>query len=282
MSAPRSADETSGITHVRPLKSAQQSTSVRESSAGHGASAHQNTGAAGQATANMPKVLDFVIVLCPNIGFGPELEEYAPDGLYIGARARMQAAADLFHRADPAVKKYIVVGGGLEQSDHRLRWKKTEHMREFLIRSGVPPKDILCVASEPDTSGNFRAIWKTCHAQLRAKTIGVLTNQYHVPRALCIATDPQFDWGGAQFIPLPAESLLAGELGLPAPGKASLAGRLAREQHGLGDWQRGEYRNQHMPQRSWQGSLRTEAIDTHQPRPNSDSGDHTPPQNTRR
>lgn len=219
------------------------------------ASVQQNTAVADQASLGKPKIFDFVIVLCPNIGFGPELEEYAPDGLYIGARARMQAAVDLFHRADITVGKFIVVGGGLEQADHRLRWKKTENMRKFLMQHDVPPEDILCVASQPDTSGNFRAIWLTCRKLLQTKTVGVLTNQYHIARALCIATDPQFDWGDAQFIPLVAESLLTDKAEFPAPHEAPMADRLAREQHGLSDWQRGTYRNQRLSRSLWQGSL---------------------------
>lgn len=245
-----------------------RATSTRQATSAHGsapvpakptASVQQNTTTASQTSPSEPRIFDFVIVLCPNIGFGPELEEYAPDGLYIGARARMQAAVDLFHRADITVGKFIVVGGGLEQADHRLRWKKTENMREFLMRHGVPPEDILCVASEPDTSGNFRAIWLTCHKLLQAKTVGVLTNQYHMARALCIATDPQFDWGGARFIPLAAESLLTDNIKLPAHDEAPMAGRLMREQHGLNDWRRGTYRNQHLPSDTWQGALHTPA-----------------------
>jgi len=205
-----------------------------------------------------PMVFDFVIVLCPNVGLGSFFEEYDEDGIYIGGQTRMQAAVDLYNAKDVKVQKIIVVGGGLEQAGTANKWQKTKHMRDFLVQHGVPEDDILCVASEPDTRGNLRAVWLTCHHLLNGKTVGILTNQYHLARTTKIAIDAQFDWN-VRFFPLPAEELINTQ-GTPPPSPQSRAvlERIKRENQGLKDWQNGTYIKQHDPVTSWRGELLTQ------------------------
>jgi len=206
-------------------------------------------------TSNLPEVFDFVIVLCPNIGFGPDLEEYDKDGIYIGGQTRMQAMADLYRARDVTVRKIIVVGGGLEQTDTTKKWSKTKHMRNFLVQQGVPKDNILCVASEPDTRGNLRAIWLTCHQLLDGKTVGILSNEYHLARAIKIATDAQFDWT-VRFFPLSAEELATTQTAAPpSPQSQSILERVKRENQGVKDWHDGTYIKQHDPVASWRGEL---------------------------
>jgi len=208
-----------------------------------------------KTTGNLPGVLDVVVVLCPNIGFGSVFEEYDKNGVYIGGQTRMQAMADLYNTKDTTVHKIIVVGGGLEQADTTKKWLKTKHMRDFLIQHGIPKDDILCVASEPDTLGNFRAIWLTCHQLLDCKTIGILSNQYHLARAIQIATDAQFDWS-ARFFPLSAEEFANTQATvLPSPQSRSVLDRVIRENQGVKDWRSGTYIRQYDPVTSWRGEL---------------------------
>ncbi len=200
------------------------------------------------------RVFDFVIVPCPNIGLGPAFEEYDKDGIYIGGQTRMQAVVDLYNATDVIVRKIIVVGGGLEQANPTNKWQKTKNMRDFLVQQGIPKADILCVVSEPDTRGNLRAVWLTCRQLLNGKTVGILSNQYHLQRALRIATDTQFDWS-VHFFPLPAEELINTQVMQPSSQDLAVLERIKRERQGLKDWRNGTYTKQHDPATSWRGEL---------------------------
>jgi len=206
---------------------------------------------------SLPSVIDFVIVLCPNIGYRLDyFEEYADDGLYIGGPTRMQAAVDLYHDPDVTIRQFIVVGGGLNEATPELRWHKTENMQRFLVQNGVPEEIITCISSDSDTRGNLRAVWVTCRERLRGKTVGVLTNQYHIDRTMLIVTDLQFDWGNTRFIALPAETWATSAVNLPALDSPALLGRVKRERQGVQDWQNGVYTGQHTPVEEWRGQIR--------------------------
>jgi len=210
-------------------------------------------------------VFDYVIILCPNAGYQQgSFEEYGEDGLYIGGQARMQAAVDLYHNPQVTVRAFIVVGGGID-TDAATLWAKTDNMRQFLMQNGIPGDIVTCVASTPDTRGNFRAVWITCRKLLQGKTVGVLSNSYHLPRALLIATDAQFDWRGAELFPLEAEAYMTSTASIPPDHNPAVVGRLALERQGFVDWQNGTYTKQHAPISQWQGEVqypKAQAIQT--------------------
>ena len=198
---------------------------------------------------------DQVIILCPNTSYDQgAFEKYGPDGAYIGGQIRMQAAVDLYNSPEITIRAFIVVGGGVDAEPAR-RWAKTNNMRQFLMQNGIPAGLITCVSSGADTLGNLRAIWVTCHELLAGKTIGLLTNDYHLPRAMLMAHDSQFDWAGARFFPLPAEAHSSSASGLPHPQDPGLQERLRRELQGRLDWQHGVYQRQYLPSSEWRGIL---------------------------
>ncbi|HSW99674.1 MAG TPA: YdcF family protein [Patescibacteria group bacterium] len=196
---------------------------------------------------------DYLIVLCPGIvNDKGQFDEIDSNGLYLGGQVRMQAAAAL--HTDPTVEigKYIIVGGGMEKTNITKRQEKVDCMCSFLKNKGVPKETIVRVVSGADTSGNFRALWKVFRSELQQKRIGILTNFYHMPRVMRIAQDAQFDWQ-VSFVPICAEAIRPAEPPLDhIPG---LSARIATEIKGLGDWERGEYRDQHKPVIEWEGEL---------------------------
>ncbi len=168
----------------------------------------------------------------------------------------MQAAVDLYFKPNANVGAYILVGGGLN-GPASIRWHKTDNMRSFLVKNDVPEDIITCIASEPDTLGNLRAVWKIYHNLVEHQTVGILTNAYHIERTMTMITDMQFDWHGAQFVALPAEDhILAGTVPSHSVRSSALIERVNVEQQGLRDWHAGTYVHQHTPRSQWRGELR--------------------------
>lgn len=197
---------------------------------------------------------DYVVVLCPSpLNQEQEFDQVSPNGLYLGGQTRMQAVVNVYANAAMNVRKLIVVGGGVHEADETMKWRKVKDMRRFLEDNGVPASDIICIASEADTLGNFRALWREYGAMMQHKTIGILTNFYHLPRAMRIAQDAQFDWA-AKLVPVCAESVIASVTSFPLSSPGVLA-RIALESKGLIDWEKGRYRNQSVPMSDWAGEV---------------------------
>ncbi len=150
---------------------------------------------------------NFVIVLCASpLNKNDEFEELSPDGSYLGGKVRMQAAVDLWTRKK--VEKIIVVGGGIKEKNEDKKFRKVNDMKKYLEDGGIPQESIIRVISEADTHGNMRAIYKTIKEKLDGKLIGILTNFYHLSRAMRVAHDPQFEWGLLTLFPF-AQNLLS-------------------------------------------------------------------------
>jgi len=204
---------------------------------------------------HIPPAFDFVIVLCPNVSYElGEFEECDTDGVYIGGPIRMQAAIDLYQNLGGTVQHYIVVGGGLD-AEPTNRWKKTDNMQRFLRQKGIPKHKLSSVASGADTLGNLRAIWVTHHHLFKNKTVGILSNSYHLPRAMRIVNDPQFEWNNTHFFALQAEELATTEDVTRTEKDPSFAERLKREKQGMLDWYNGTYTRQFLPVHKWRGEL---------------------------
>ncbi len=177
--------------------------------------------------------------------------EYDSGGLYIGGQTRMDAAA----RLAPHIScKILLVGGGIGAADAQQKWQKVHDMRQFLIRHGVDRQQLVCIASQPNTLGNLRAVYATYRAELEGRRVGVLTNFYHMPRVLRMAADAQFDWR-VTFVPLIAEVQLKPQNHILDSGTAAILRQVISNIRGVKDWEDGAYEEQFTPKSLWQGEI---------------------------
>lgn len=124
---------------------------------------------------------DYIIVLCSEKkdknGKFPEFL----DGKYLGGQTRMDAAIEVYKENKEA--EFIIVGGYDKNGEGS---QKIEDMYEFLTNKCQNIK-IFKRPSLPCTFHNLVAIfnmWREYDIKLENKKIGLLTNFYHLPRAL--------------------------------------------------------------------------------------------------
>ncbi len=130
------------------------------------------------------KDLDYLIVLCPEIN--PSDKGVFSDfkhGLYLGGRTRMKAACEVY-KINSQLKFILVadyngVNGGTYNESQR-----TDDMKDYLISSGVNIDSIRQVNSLPSTRHNLVAVFNNYKDILKNEKVGLLTNLYHMPRAL--------------------------------------------------------------------------------------------------
>jgi len=124
---------------------------------------------------------DIVIVLCPekknSDGKFPEFES----NKYLGGQTRMDAVCEIFKNNNKA--EFVLVGG---YSKDALISEKVEDMKEFLEKNCNGIMITEC-PSLPCTKHNLIAVfntWKKNGTTIKGKKVGLLTNFYHLPRAL--------------------------------------------------------------------------------------------------
>ncbi len=155
---------------------------------------------------------DIIIVLCASArsddGKFVEFEK----GQYLGGQTRMDAAVKLYK--DNHKAQFILVGGynkNEEKSD------KVNGMQQFLEEKCGQDVDTLLCPSLPCTRHNLIAIFNTWKKnkvffdKLKNKKIGVLTNFYHLPRALRFWSElvSQEEFAGIPTpFPISAESII--------------------------------------------------------------------------
>lgn len=187
---------------------------------------------------------DVVIVLCPSEPVVSVDGKYSytdvdkdkqnGDTIYLGGDVRMKAAVKLSQSAGVI----ILVGGSKAKVDGMMLYLKQELGEE-------PMPAMIRLESDPDTLGNFRAI-KGQGIDFEGKSVAVLTNDYHLPRAMAVA---QYVYPGSKFTPVAAESLLSSEeASATRPGYTL---RKDREEAGLKMWVEKRYRDQQRPQEEW-------------------------------
>ena len=123
---------------------------------------------------------DIIIVLCPWTKINGQFPEFL-NGKYLGGQTRMDAAFQIYKKNKQA--EFIIVGGYNENSEES---DKIRDMRSFL-KEKCPAMMIRERPSLPCTRHNLVAIfntWKKTPQDLQNKKIGLLTNFYHLPRAL--------------------------------------------------------------------------------------------------
>ena len=196
-------------------------------------------------------IYDYVIILCPSaLNSEGKFDELSSDGSYLGGQTRMQAAVDLY-KSDK-VKNLIVVGGGIDEQNQRKKWRKVNDMRKFLMNNNIPPENIIRISSKADTHGNLRAVYKTFRDKLKNKSVGILTNFYHLPRTMRFTYDSQFKWENV-FIPICAESVIKSMPLTYLQRIPELLLRIANDIKGIKDWEEGKYTGQ--DDEPWKGEI---------------------------
>ncbi len=187
---------------------------------------------------------DLSIVLCASAfneyGVFDELSKDKQTGepIYVGGQIRMQAVVDIQEK----VKNFIVVGGGAERNYECSNPKKVNDMKNFLCcKNNVERQKVIRIMSEHDTIGNLHAIYKLdVLKNFKNKNVAILTNFYHLPRAMLMASHI-FKGKGINFIPISAEAVI--EKCHPSYSFYSkeFLLRVYREINGLRDWENEVY-----------------------------------------
>lgn len=152
---------------------------------------------------------DHIIILS---GAAEDIEGAFPnflDGMYLGSELRIKAAAKLLDVYPQT--KFIVVGGYNEKNIGISGTSKKVDDTAGFLRSSNPKAMIQEVYSLPCTHHNFVAVfndWK--RNKIEPNKVGVLSNEYHLPRALAFANilaQTMFPKSDTKFEPIPAETI---------------------------------------------------------------------------
>lgn len=205
---------------------------------------------------NLPKY-NIVVLLCASSLNRGYFDEFSKDGSYLGGQTRMQAAVDI----SPRVKTFILVGGGADETEESKKWKKTQDMEKFLKENKVK-STLIKIVSTSDTLGNFRGIYK-CFVDVgllgsgkkerdekEIIEIGVLTNFYHLPRAMRFAWDT-FKRTKVRFYPIVAESVIKKQPPTYLEHIPAFISVIFNDIKGLKDWEEGNYRKQILNKEKW-------------------------------
>lgn len=190
---------------------------------------------------------NIVIVLCPSKreGKAKKFPEFK-DGMYLGGQTRMDAAVKIYK--DNKNAQIILVGGYNENSAES---DKVTHMKQFLEERCGKNINISLRPSLPCTRHNFIAIfnmWKKNKAtfkKLKNTKIGLLTNFYHLPRALRFWSElvNQKEFAGIPTpLPINAESI-TGDSSEAYIRFIEYLFRIRSEKEGLKDIEDGQYRD---------------------------------------
>lgn len=185
----------------------------------------------------LPMQFDTIIVPAPG-PLGPDGR--FPDtlnGLYLGGQLRMDAAVALC-RQNP--RTAFVLTGGFNRPDQGY-WNSSEqvHAMAWHIEKTVSKPKLELVYSLPCTHHNFVAVFQSWQGRTTPKHIGILTNAYHMPRAMELAerSAKKILPGSVKFEPLIAETILGTEHDVTA----AYCARALSEQEGLDDLRHGRY-----------------------------------------
>ncbi len=130
---------------------------------------------------------ELVILLCPSaLNSKGSFDELSPDGSYLGGQTRMGAAVDI----SPRVGTFVVVGGSRKKV-----YDMAKYLRAEFKKNKISPKPkIIRIRSEADTTGNLWAVKRAFKKfrkvnKFKGKRIGLMTNFYHLPRAMKFGAD---------------------------------------------------------------------------------------------
>lgn len=189
------------------------------------------------------KPYDIVILLCASElnqdDYFDETHIKNKNTLYLGGQIRMDAAVDFATH----VRKYFVVGG----SEKKVSDMKN-YMENKLDKYKIEPRpNIIRIKSDPDTTGNLWAVkmvlQKAQKLNVLKGRVGIMTNFYHLPRAMRFAIDI-FDGVDVHFIPIAAEAIIVRHQPTYSLHKDAFLVSVSGDINGLRDWENNEYRKQ--------------------------------------
>ena len=139
-----------------------------------------------------PEGLDAIIVL------GARVDENGASG---SLRQRINAAR-VYLEENPDT---ICIASGGQGEDEPM--SEAECIRDYLLADGIDPERIFLEDCSTSTEENMRYSLPMLHAlEEDAETVGIVTNDFHVFRALCLARKN----GGFTFYGVPARSTVFG------------------------------------------------------------------------
>lgn len=166
-------------------------------------------------------------------------------GMYLGGQTRMDAAVELYKNNKLA--KFIVVGGLNKDCNNIEDSEKTSSMKKYLEKE-CKEINVTSINSLPCTKHNFVAIFayweENSQEDLSKKTVGVLTNHYHLPRSLKFLSLAQKEFllsNNPIFNPIAAESVICQPEVYIKKQEYELTSN--SEVRGMGDMERGLYRD---------------------------------------
>lgn len=196
---------------------------------------------------------DVVILFCPGIPvltssgkihFQVIEENKSSPGttLYLGGPTRMKAAVELCRQK--RVKTFFVVGGSFE---------KVDLMKTYLEHNNILSDDIIRIESNSDTNGNLHAIKKALknykkYAKFKEKSIGALSNAYHMKRIMRFAKDIL---KGIKLHSISAEDIYLKESNPKRLYEQEFIRREFSEDNGIKEWGQEKYRDQFRPEEEW-------------------------------
>lgn len=155
-------------------------------------------------------------------------------GLYAGGHLRLLAAVEFSRRYAP---REIVVVGGL---DPKHGSRMTQAMEQFITeRNGSA--NVQRINSLPCTRHNLIALFNQLGERLERKRVGILTNDYHLPRFLAFWSQLRKDYEFRIADPL---AIRAESICKPTEAEVDAKAVDARrelEERGLADLQAGKY-----------------------------------------
>lgn len=173
-------------------------------------------------------------------------------GMYLGGQIRMEAAVRLVE-TQPDAELIIVGGYNRDGEGDTSTSNKANDMTKFIGKHS-PKTRVRTIFSLPCTYHNFVAIFLDwAQHNEHADTVGVLTNGYHMPRALEFAKRAAAEMDvAARFVPVIAENILDASISsIIGDNVQAYKKRLESERQGLA----------HLRARSYQDSCLTKHRD---------------------
>lgn len=149
----------------------------------------------------MKNIPSKVFVLCPGnprIEDGKIILQESDEYGYLGSSIRLDAAVQLCYNKD--ITHLFLLGG----SESKVKAMQFYILQQLKSNADLP--EIVLLISEPNTSGNLKAINKVLQeSKCSHDKIGILSNFYHQPRIMTLASEIIKN---VRVIPIVAESLV--------------------------------------------------------------------------
>jgi len=165
------------------------------------------------------------------------------DGMYIGGQVRIEAAVHIAQKY-PLIE--FTLASGYNKSGHGdiETSEKVDQMAAFIL-ARAPMANIQKVYSLPCTYHNFVAALRRYRSSFESQEVGILTNEYHLRRALEFANLAAQTLGyteQSKFIPIAAEEVLSLQIrAIIGERTGEYAERVRSEAHGLKQLRAGLY-----------------------------------------